>query len=181
MLPKSKPQSREAKLMLTNDQLNTLYHKAQGARNWAIRSKADVTWTEMPYPLWLYRLALDVLGVDQMLDAADVIPAIFGAGWMDEVKKVCVSEWWFWQIVAEWAASQEADAPLASPSEAIATIRRQNGRISFDVQAALSGTLSPNEMARAVYLGAVLWDTANETTVLNPLWFFPQELEEFGL
>jgi hypothetical protein len=168
--------------MLNEEQLKTLYNKSREeykSYGYA-RSCTYGHWLNGTRPQWLYKLALDVAKVKSMPDA-DVLPTVFGAGWFEDVRKVCRSEYYFWRIAHEWSLQQKEDDPLMSATRAISEVRADNTKMWIDRRLALAGNLSPNQICEFTHHGIILWDYDQEKIVLNPLWFADKELQEVAI
>jgi DNA-binding transcriptional ArsR family regulator len=123
----------------------------------------------------LHGIASEILGRNAL--TPEIFPAIFGdeAGLLDCIKNLCN----FWEVAARFSLTYNFTAKaLAS---AIAEIRNANRRIPFDIDGAINGTLSSEQVCQYTYLGALLWDFAANEIVINPLWVLPWRGEDVAL
>jgi hypothetical protein len=123
----------------------------------------------------LYKIASGVLGYNA--SNPEIFPATFGdeAGLLDSIKNLCD----FWEVTARFALTYNFNAkPL---TRAISEIQDANRRIFFDIDGAINGTLSSEQVCQYTYLGALLWDFAANEIVINPLWVLPWRNEDVAL
>ena len=123
----------------------------------------------------LYKIASGILGYNA--SNPEIFPAIFGdeAGLLDSIKNLCD----FWEVAARFALTYNFNAkPL---TRAISEIQNANRRIPFDINVAINGTLTNEQVCQYTYLGALLWDSATEQIAINPLWVLPWRGEAASL
>jgi hypothetical protein len=167
--------------MLTENQAKQLYTlSTTSSTQWGFCRSFATTWVHNVRSQELYCLACEVAGAKSLMDA-EILPTIFSSEGRALIESTAKNEYYFWQIASKFALLASDSPPVEAVKAAIRQIRNANTRIAIDRYAALSGSMTPQQICQFTAIGLLLWSDSRQNWVLNPLWCSAKEYAELAI